>query len=165
MTFTTATLADVPTIKALADKIWPRTYRDILTPAQVTYMMDMMYSTEALTKQIGSGDYTFLIFSDNDQLAGFAAYSATAEAHVYKLHKIYLDHDLQGKGLGKEMMQAVKMIAKEKGATILELDVNRDNKALFFYEKQGFTIHETKDTHIGNGYYMNDYVMRIGLGE
>lgn len=45
-------------------------------------------------------------------------------------------------------------------ATVLELNVNRQNKARIFYEKFGFVIVEEKDIPIGNGYFMNDYVMQ-----
>jgi hypothetical protein len=41
--------------------------------------------------------------------------------------------------------------------------VNRYNKAKDFYEKAGFKIIETVDIEIGNGFYMNDYVMELPL--
>jgi hypothetical protein len=37
--------------------------------------------------------------------------------------------------------------------------VNRYNKARAFYEKLGFVVIDEKDFDIGNGYFMNDYVM------
>ncbi|PUZ25292.1 GNAT family N-acetyltransferase [Chitinophaga parva] len=163
MNYHIATLQDIPTIQALAHKIWARTYAEILSPAQMTYMLDMMYGTPALAAQITDDHYTFLVFREEDQPAGYAAFSPHAEQGVYKLHKIYLDTDLQGKGLGKTMMNTVKDLVAEKGAHTLELDVNRHNKALYFYKKQGFAVVGEKDTHIGNDYYMNDYVMRIPL--
>ncbi|HEY0274146.1 MAG TPA: GNAT family N-acetyltransferase [Chitinophaga sp.] len=165
MTFTIATLQDIPVIRALAEKIWPPTYQAILSPEQIRYMMHLMYSPDTLARQINATEYTFLVFSEAGQPAGFAAFSPHTEAGVYKLHKIYLDPALQGQGLGRTMMDTVKQLVTGKGAHTLELDVNRYNTALRFYEKLGFTIYREKDTHIGEGYYMNDYVMRIGLGK
>jgi ribosomal protein S18 acetylase RimI-like enzyme len=52
---------------------------------------------------------------------------------------------------------------KEKGATTLQLQVNRYNKAKDFYNKLGFTVIEETDFDIGNGYFMNDYVMEKKL--
>ena len=46
-------------------------------------------------------------------------------------------------------------------ATDLELNVNRHNKAINFYKKLGFIITMEEDIDIGNGYYMNDYVMNL----
>jgi hypothetical protein len=43
------------------------------------------------------------------------------------------------------------------------LNVNRYNKARFFYEKFGFKIIDEVDISIGNNYFMNDYVMELNL--
>lgn len=40
----------------------------------------------------------------------------------------------------------------------IELNVNRHNPAVGFYKHMGFHEHATRDFHIGNGYYMNDYI-------
>jgi len=48
---------------------------------------------------------------------------------------------------------------RKQGASTLQLQVNRHNKAKDFYELLGFTIIEEADFDIGNGYFMNDYVM------
>ena len=43
----------------------------------------------------------------------------------------------------------------------LELNVNRQNIAVGFYKKLGFNIVAEEDISIGNGFFMNDYVMQI----
>jgi ribosomal protein S18 acetylase RimI-like enzyme len=48
-----------------------------------------------------------------------------------------------------------------KGLTYLELNVNRQNTAIGFYKKLGFKIIAEEDIPIGNGFFMNDYVMQI----
>ncbi len=45
------------------------------------------------------------------------------------------------------------------GGTALQLNVNRSNKARFFYEKLGFNVVREEDIDIGNNYFMNDFVM------
>jgi ribosomal protein S18 acetylase RimI-like enzyme len=52
---------------------------------------------------------------------------------------------------------------KNKGATALQLQVNRDNKAKNFYEKLGFVVIDYKDFDIGHGFFMNDYIMQKEL--
>jgi ribosomal protein S18 acetylase RimI-like enzyme len=49
------------------------------------------------------------------------------------------------------------------GAESLELQVNVNNKAKGFYERLGFVEREKIDLDIGNGYFMNDYVMEKKL--
>jgi GNAT superfamily N-acetyltransferase len=159
----TATVNDIPVIQELTEKIWRPTYQPILTPEQIEYMIDMMYSTSALTKQIMELQHQFLILQDDNNPIGFAAYSTTDIPGIFKLHKIYLDGSYQGKGIGKFLLEQVAEQVKDRGANILELDVNRFNKAKQFYEKQGFTVYKEKKTDIGSGYIMDDYVMRKPL--
>ncbi|HWV64384.1 GNAT family N-acetyltransferase, partial [Chitinophaga sp.] len=155
-----ATTNDIPVIQELTEKIWKPTYESILTPEQIDYMIDMMYSTASLNKQITELKHQFLVLLDDNAPIGFAAYSTTDNAGIYKLHKIYLDGSYQGKGVGKFLLQQVANQVKERGAHTLELDVNRFNKAIHFYEKQGFSIFKEKKTDIGSGFIMDDYVMR-----
>lgn len=158
-----ATIADIPVIQQLRDEIWRPTYKDLLSPEQIDYMLELMYSTTALNNQITEKGHSFLLLYDDQRPIGFASYSTTDETGVYKLQKIYLHGDYQGKGVGKLLLDNVVERVKATKATILELDVKKDNKARFFYEKQGFTIFKEKDTDIGNGYWMRDYVMRRPL--
>jgi len=52
---------------------------------------------------------------------------------------------------------------KGMSATSLTLNVNRHNKARFFYEKYGFVIIGEEDIDIGEGYFMNDYIMELSF--
>lgn len=69
----------------------------------------------------------------------------------------------QGLGTGKMLLEYVINKAKGAGASLLELNVNRNNKAKSFYEKNGFIVFRQEDIDIDNGYFMNDYVMRLEL--
>ena len=55
-------------------------------------------------------------------------------------------------------------ITKE-GATALQLQVNRNNKAKNFYEKLGFVVIDFQEFDIGHGHVMDDYVMEKKLEE
>jgi GNAT superfamily N-acetyltransferase len=81
----------------------------------------------------------------------------------WKLNKIYILPVQQGKGMGKFIINYIVAAIKPHNAKALQLQVNRSNKAKDFYEKLGFTIIETADFDIGNGYSMNDYVMELVL--
>jgi ribosomal protein S18 acetylase RimI-like enzyme len=152
-----ATEKEIPLIQELTNIVWPQTYKDILTKEQIAYMLNMMYSTEALAIQMQS-KHQFILVKDGEDYAAFASYALIKPA-VYKLHKIYALPNQQGKGIGKFIIDYITKEIKKTGATILQLDVNRHNKAKGFYEKLGFKVVAEKDTDIGNGYFMNDYVM------
>ncbi len=148
------------TIRRLAHEIWPVAYGDILSSAQLKYMLEKFYSIASLRHQIATLQHHFLFILENKEPAGFASFSVHEEnPAIFHLNKIYVLPGRQGKNMGKELLDFVTEKIKEAGATSLQLNVNRNNKALHFYEKQGFKIIREEDIDIGNGYFMNDYVM------
>jgi len=152
--------ASIAMIRNLANITWPIAYGEILSPQQLDYMMELIYSKAALQKQMENGQQ-FLLAYDDEKPVAFAAYSilTTLNSAVYKLEKIYILPNQQGKGIGKLLISNI--IEAIKPATTLQLNVNRQNKALYFYQKLGFKIINEEDIDIGNGFYMNDYVMEL----
>lgn len=150
---------DVELIKDIAAATWPATYLDIIGQNQIDYMLDKMYSKGELLGQLLSG-HVFLIAEDNENQLGFAGYSiSNHEERIYKLHKLYVLPSAHGKGVGKILINEVFNQVKDAGASALQLNVNKHNKAKDFYLKGGFTIIESVNLDIGNGYFMDDYVM------
>jgi ribosomal protein S18 acetylase RimI-like enzyme len=124
-------------------------------------MLEFLYSESSLQKQMKE-HHRFLIIYDEITPVGFASYSQT-EPGIFKLHKIYVLPGQQGKGTGRFLMDYVIKTIMAQGAKALLLNVNRYNKAKDFYEKLGFTVKKEEDVDIGNGYFMNDYVMEKRL--
>jgi ribosomal protein S18 acetylase RimI-like enzyme len=154
---------DINIIGFLAQQIWPSTYKKILSEEQLNYMMNLFYSPGSLQEQMIDKKHSFLIVEENEEPIGFASYSTIDEPGIYKIHKIYVLPDQQGKGLGKLVINFIIDNIKESGARALQLNVNRYNKAKFFYEKLGFEVIREEDVDIGNNYFMNDYVMEKKL--
>jgi GNAT superfamily N-acetyltransferase len=153
---------DLSIIRELAQQIWPVAYGDILAPSQLTYMLDKFYSIDSLRQQLLDAHHRFILISDVDRPVGFASYSCKKDhSHTCRVHKIYVLPEQQGKGTGKMLLAYIIGDSKETGANSLELNVNRHNKARYFYEKQGFIVKKTEDIDIGAGYFMNDYVMEL----
>jgi ribosomal protein S18 acetylase RimI-like enzyme len=159
-----AGINDMPIIHNLAHEIWPSAYGDILSPAQLKYMLNQFYSLSSLQKQVADLQHNFLIVSDEDFPVGFASFSPKEkDSSTYRLHRIYILPQQQGTGTGKLLLNHIINTIKKSEATALELNVNRHNKARSFYEKYGFTITGREDIDIGAGYFMNDYVMKLAL--
>jgi diamine N-acetyltransferase len=158
-----ATEADLPVIRELTKKIWPVTYGEILTREQIDYMIDLIYDPGILKKQMNEEGHVFIMLDQDGSSAGFVDYSLIQDPGIYKLHKIYLLPELQGKGLGKKLIEEVIGRVKALQGHSLRLNVNRSNKAIYFYEKIGFKKLYEEDIDIGNGYFMNDYVMEYSI--
>ena len=149
--------ADATLIRDMAHEIWPQTYSGILSKEQLEYMLDLFYNEQTLKKEMEQG-VEFILVYDESHPVGFASFSRL-QPGVYKLHKIYVLPSQQGKGTGRFMMEQLTTAMKQMGVTTLQLNVNRYNNAKLFYEKLGFTLIREEDINIGNGYFMNDYVM------
>ncbi len=160
-TIRNATAEDISLVRTLAKQIWPQTYEKILKPAQVRYMMNLIYSQTALEKQMASG-HQFIIIYNIAIPVGFASFSEV-EPGIYKLQKVYVLMNQQGRGTGRFAINQVIAAIRPKGATALRLNVNRFNAAKGFYEKLGFVVVGEEKIDIGSGYVMDDYVMEKKL--
>ena len=149
----------LPIIKDLAYTIWPIAYGEILSKEQLNYMLDNFYSVDNLSNQMDSGQVFELLLEDKNVI-GYLGYEFNCkETGLLKIHKIYLLPEMQGKGFGKFMIDEVFKIAKSNNQKCVFLNVNKYNKAKFFYEKLGFVISKEEVIDIGNDYVMDDYVM------
>lgn len=154
-----ATLADCPLIQTLASNIREPTYGSILSREQLDYMFEMMYSNESLQKQMSELHHQFFIIYADGVPSGYLSIE-TVEKDLYEFQKIYSLPSLHGSGIGRFIIEQGIAYLKtiHPSPFTIELNVNRHNPAVGFYKHMGFHEHATRDFHIGNGYYMNDYI-------
>ena len=169
-----ATLDDIPVIQEIAYQTWPSTYGGIISEEQIRYMLDLMYSTESLVQQMSKGHQFFLFESENKETSaplqetevntvmGFASVSDEGNG-VFKLNKLYVLPSAHKTGSGKALLNAVKEYAKANGGKELILQVNKQNPAIGFYQKQGLTIIRESIFELEHGFVMDDYIMGISL--
>jgi ribosomal protein S18 acetylase RimI-like enzyme len=155
-----ATLADIEVIRTLAAQTFPATYQHILTPEQIDYMMDWMYSSESLRNQMEKEHHIYYIAYEECEPAGYVSIQQE-DTDLFHLQKIYVLPYFQKYKLGRQLFQqAIKGIKElHPEPCRMELNVNRQNPALGFYEHMGMKKVREGDFPIGNGYYMNDYIM------
>lgn len=152
-------------IETLAQEIFRATYKDMLSAEQIDFMMDWMYSQENLRTQILEEGHIYHIVYYDGVPVGYVSVQQQGE-RLWHLQKIYLRPELQGKSVGKKMfLFAVDYIRRNSPLpATMELNVNRDNvKAWQFYEHMGMHKASRGDFHIGNGYYMTDYIMAMEI--
>lgn len=157
-------------IKSVADIAFRATYNSILSLEQIDYMMEWMYSKDSLQKQILEQNNSYFLARLQDRCVGYAAIRPDLETslmgiNVYHLEKIYLLPECQGGGYGRLLLEKVFNYVLDISANecIVELNVNRNNRARTFYEKMGFRVVREGDFSIGNGFFMNDFIMRLLL--
>lgn len=150
-------------IQNIAAITWPVTYSDIISKEQLEYMMQQMYSLEALNLNLNEGHH-FILAEEDGEYWGFAAYqheyNSQQRTHI---HKIYVLPEAQGRKVGSQLMHYIQQRATEYGSHRITLNVNRANNAQSFYRKQEYDICETVDIPLGQGYTARDYIMEKKL--
>jgi ribosomal protein S18 acetylase RimI-like enzyme len=151
-------------IAEIARKTWYVVYPDIITTEQIEFMLKKFYDAEVLSKTVGSSEHLFLLIQllEEGKNIGFLHFSQTSEA-AWHLQKFYILPEYHKQNFGSqafetaldELRNFAPIVPKE-----IRLNVNRINfKAINFYFKNGFTIEELKDIDIGDGFFMNDFIM------
>ena len=160
---------DLRTIHDMAQVVFRHTYREILSPDQMEYMMDMMYSMPNLQIQLQEGHHYYIAY-DGPAPCGYVSVQHEGPdddgVEVFHLHKIYVMPDAQGKGVGLRLFEtAVDHVgtAVPGQRARIELNVNKYNKAVTFYKHLGMRVLLEEDFPIGNGFYKTDFIMGLDL--
>lgn len=151
-------LQQLDVVRSLAYTIWPDAYGNILSEQQLDYMLDKIYAISALQQQ-QQNDQHFVLIEEDGVYYGFASYQINYAEGKTKLHKIYVLPQTQGKGIGKLLLGYIEQVVVENKNHSLLLNVNRFNKAIDFYKRQGFDVIGEENIDIGEGYLMEDYIM------
>lgn len=161
ITITQASESQLPIIRQIAEQTWPTTYHQIISTEQIEWMLEWMYNLTELTQQYHAGTL-FFIATQKHSPVGMASLSPVKDG-ICKLNKLYVLPNIQKTGAGKQLLHTAVQAALQQKATYLQLQVNRANPAVGFYQKQGFTTIAEQDLPIGNGFFMNDYIMQLTL--
>lgn len=157
---------DLPVIHDMAQIVFRHTYLDILSPQQMEYMMEWMYSLPNLHKQLSEGHVYFIAYISGRPCGYMSIQKEGIDSGimVFHLQKIYVMPSEQGKGVGKLLFNlAVDYVTNSFLPSRIELNVNRNNNAVGFYHHIGMRILREGDFHIGEGFYMNDYIMGLDI--
>ena len=173
-----ATQDDLQVIHDMAQVVFRYTYREILSPEQMEYMMEMMYSLPNLHQQLEDGHHYYIAYDNANRNAPCGYVSVQYQGkdddgvEVYHLHKIYVMPQAQGRGVGMRLFQRivdhVKSVVHDPAMfrqqhIRIELNVNKHNSAVNFYKHIGMRIIHEEDYPIGNGFYKTDYIMALDV--
>ena len=151
---------DVDRLCALAAQIWHRHYENIISAAQIEYMLKQRYTRPVISAELQRGDLWWDQLLVAGQMTGFSSYFLSGNTGEMKLDKLYVRYDYQRKGYGRMLLDRAISIARAYGRETLVLAVNKHNHgAIAAYKKYGFRVTESVVKDIGGGFVMDDYMM------
>lgn len=155
-----AVFEDYDIIYKIAFTTWQATYGSILSEDQFDYMINLMYSQQAIKEQMTTKGHKFYLVEDETGTPfGFCSYEIDNQPGKTKIHKLYVLPQTHGKGVGRAFVELVENAARENENNAIILNVNRYNPAFEFYLRVGFLNRGEDNVDIGNGYFMEDYLM------
>lgn len=147
----------------MAELVWPAAYRDIITAEQIRYMLDWMYSPEALTREIRGGEILYFWIETPDRV-GFLSVGPVKKGATCHLHKCYVLPEYHRTGIGSMAFAALVALLTRAEVSGVELRVNRHNeKAIAFYRKNDFELLREDCADIGGGFEMDDFILYRSL--
>ncbi len=156
-----ATEAAIPLLCELAERTWRVSYAEMLTAAQIDYMLAWMYSPEQIAKELREGVVWELALNEG-QPVGFLSLAFIGPQA--KLNKLYVLPEWQGRGFGSALLRRVEEIAAAREAQEIWLQVNKRNeRARRAYERAGYTVAREAVFDIGGGFVMDDFLLRRDL--
>ncbi len=151
---------DVAPLCALAREIWLQHYPGIITVRQIEYMLAQRYSADSILGQLQNAQAWWDKLEVKGDLCGFASYERADDVQVMKLDKLYVHQLVRGKGYGSALIEHVARAAAREGMSRLSLQVNKYNHAsVAAYRRAGFFVTRQIKVDIGNGFFMDDFVM------
>jgi O-acetyl-ADP-ribose deacetylase len=150
---------EIRTVAKLAYEIWNEHYVPIIGQDQVAFMVDKFQSFEAITKQIKEEDYEYYIIYHAFDPSGYIGIKPSGDELF--LSKFYVLKNKRGKGLGRKGIEFILKRANDLGNKSISLTVNKENvNSIKAYEQMGFKNLGPIVTDIGEGFIMDDYVMK-----
>ena len=147
----------IDALAALAREIWTEHFTPMLEDGQVEYMLDKFQSPGPIRLQLKEG-YQYYFLKLDEELAGYTGFHA--EEKSLFLSKIYVRKTMRGKKIAKQAIEYMVSLCHERHLNKIWLTVNRNNSiASAAHGRMGFTKAYMKKTDIGNGFYMDDYIM------
>lgn len=147
-------------MSSMAKAIVREHFDPLIGREQNDYMISLFQTPEAVHSQLENG-YRYYFVKEEGRNLGFLAFYPKG-SDMY-LSKFYLYKDERHKGHASKMLEFVKKEAGKEGLEGIILNVNRFNSAVESYLNMGFEIVREEKNDIGNGFFMDDYVIRFRL--
>lgn len=144
----------------LATNIVREHFDPIIGKAQNDYMISKFQTPESIADALYHG-YRYYFVKDSDSIVGFTAF-VKKDDEMY-LSKFYLKKEEWGKDYSLYMLRFVVLNVESLNLHNITLRVNRENPAVQAYKKIGFNIVREDKSDIGEGFFMDDYIMEFRI--
>jgi diamine N-acetyltransferase len=164
-----AVLEDAAVLADFAARTFAEAFAADNTPEDLRAHLESSYGLVQQSRELSDpNEITLLVFAA-DRLIAFAQVrrkvppECVTQAQAIEVHRFYVDHMAQGKGVAQSLMASVKCVALDFAAQHLWLSAwERNPRAVAFYVKMGFEIVGSADFVVGSD-VQSDHIMVAAL--
>ena len=163
------TTEDAKMLAELGARTFYDTFAKDNTPENIDAYLKKSFSPEIQSNELSQPDIIFLIAEFEDMPIGYAQLMINSKDESIKstqpleIRRIYTSQEYLGRGVGKELMQAIISEARLRGCDCIWLGVwEKNQRAIDFYEKWGFREVGTHIFSVGDD-PQTDFVMELEL--
>ena len=156
-------------IAELARETFLQTYGGTSIEEHLAGYVDRHFTEEAIRQELETPEFQFLIVREGETMAGYAKLRrdrqprGITDTRCLQLERIYILKAFQARGIGQQLIEHIRNMARTAGDRVLWMQVWQQNEqALAFYHKAGFTICDTAAFHLGKE-VTQDYIMRSDI--
>jgi len=133
-----ASQEDLVKVSALLGRSWHATYDVIYGAEKVSEISGSWHSVEALKRRLVQPDAEFVV-ADDGRIIGGMAFAAMdkQEEDVVVLHQLYVEPDLMGQGIGRDLFAEIETCFPAAKRMRLEVEP-KNERAKRFYAGLGF---------------------------
>lgn len=145
---------EINALSRLAITTFSDTFGHLYPPQDLAFHLEKTCSSQYFGEALGRDK--ILVAEELGQLVGYLKYGAVGlpitdiPEGAMELHRLYLTKDFQGKGIGKQLMDAFLSQPEVNAAPSLYVGVWENNtRAIKFYREYGFEICGEYDYAVG----------------
>jgi diamine N-acetyltransferase len=161
---------DVPALSALAKQTWSYAFGQSIDPREEAIELEEKRSEAYFRRAFG--EETILVAEQNGALVGYVQFGDVGIPEVdvepgdQELQRLYVETEIHGKGVGRELMDAALRHSRLANASRIYLQVwERNEPAIRLYESLGFRAAGTTTFTLGSTQVVEDLVMLLDRAE
>lgn len=128
----------------LMSRIYPPSYKQLWKNKDCNWYINSQYGKANFNLEIEKANTNYCFILNEETPIGILRLVHQKEDSSTKLHRLYIDQEYHGKGLGKKIIKLAEEIAITNNSKSIWLEaMDTQLQALEFYKKCGFKILET----------------------
>ena len=169
VTIKPATLADVTALRQLSIDTFVDTYNAYNTPENMLLYIETYFNPQRIADEINNSNIQYYLAAVDNALVGYIKMRTEdtppelAGVKHIEIERIYVSPSYKGLKIGKQLIAHALTVAHQQQFEVLWLGVwEKNENAIAFYKKQGFTIFGEHDFVLGTD-AQRDWLMKIDV--